>query len=100
MICETEETGRSNRLSGFDDLFWEHSDRFRGGTAVVAEAAEICQYFFFKIIKKTLARLNSGLACGIVAGIGDPGRGFKPIMKFRLAGVTPTCRGYRCKSRG
>jgi hypothetical protein len=23
VICETEETGRSNRLSGFDDLFWE-----------------------------------------------------------------------------
>jgi hypothetical protein len=47
---------------------YEKADHLSGE---VIEAAEMCQRHFFKIInKKLLARLNSGLACGVVAGIG------------------------------
>ena len=34
------------------------SDRFRGGTAVVVEAAEMCQHYFSKIIKKIVGALE------------------------------------------
>ena len=76
VICETEETGRSNRLSGFDDFFWERLQTDLGvEQRLYLKPLKRVNTIFSKLSKKSLARLNSGLACGVVAGIGDPGRG-------------------------
>jgi hypothetical protein len=48
---ETEETGRSDGLSGFNDLFWGGFRRIPSGAPVLLEKPTMRQYYFLKFIK-------------------------------------------------
>jgi len=59
VICETEETGRSNRLSGFDDLFWEHLQTDLGVEQQLYLKPRKCvNTIFSKLLKKIVGSLE------------------------------------------